>query len=113
MIKKVRLHEIAHSRAGDKGDITNVSLFPYEEKHYDLLRMQVTARAVKAHFGELVRGEVVRYEVPSIGGFNFVLHGTRRGGVSSALELDAHGKALSFGLLEMEVEMPEQGGKSR
>ena len=107
-MKKARLYEIAHSRAGDKGEITNISLFPYDGKHYDLLREKVTARAVKAHFGELVRGEVVRYEIPSIGGFNFVLHGTRVGGVSSALELDPHGKALSFGLLEMEVEMPEE-----
>ncbi|HPQ60169.1 MAG TPA: hypothetical protein PLR43_01470, partial [Syntrophales bacterium] len=106
-MKKVKLYEIAHGRAGDKGEITNISLFPYNGKHYDLLRKQVTARAVKSHFGDLVRGEVVRYDVPSIGGFNFVLHGTRVGGVSSALELDPHGKALSFGLLEMEVEIPE------
>jgi len=106
-MKKVKLYEIAHSRAGDKGEITNISLFPYADEHHDLLRRQVTARAVKSHFGNLVRGEVIRYEVPSIGGFNFVLHGTRVGGVSSALELDPHGKALSFGLLEMEVEMPE------
>ena len=111
-MKKVKLYEIAHSRAGDKGEITNISLFPYADEHYDLLYRQVTARAVKSHFGDLVRGEVVRYEVPSIGGFNFVLHGTRVGGVSSALELDPHGKALSFGLLEMEVEMPEEGSKN-
>ncbi len=108
-MKKVKLYEIAHSRAGDKGEITNISLFPYADEHYDLLRRQVTARAVKSHFWNLVRGEVIRYEVPSIGGFNFVLYGTRIGGVSSALELDPHGKALSFGLLEMEVEMPEEG----
>jgi len=106
-MKKVKLYEIAHSRAGDKGETTNISLFPYADDHYDLLCLQVTARAVKSHFGELVRGEVVRYEVPSLRGLNFVLYGTRIGGVSSALELDPHGKALSFGLLEMEVEMPE------
>ncbi len=103
---KRKLHEIAHSRAGDKGDITNVSLFPYRPEHYALLREQVTAAAVKAHFGDMVRGEVLRYEVPSIQGLNFVLHGTRSGGVSSAPDLDAHGKSLSFGLLEMEIEIP-------
>ena len=105
-MKKVKLYEIAHGRAGDKGEITNISLFPYNGKHYDLLRKQVTARAVKAHFGDMVRGEVLRYEVPSIQGLNFVLHGTRSGGVSSAPDLDAHGKSLSFGLLEMEIEIP-------
>ena len=112
-MKKVKLYEIAHSRAGDKGEITNISLFPYAEEHYDLLREQVTARAVKAHFGEMVRGEVVRYEIPSIQGLNFVLYGTRMGGVSSALELDAHGKSLSFGLLEMEVDLTEAGNGYR
>ncbi len=111
-MKKVKLYEIAHSRAGDKGETTNISLFPYADDHYDLLCRQVTARAVKSHFGELVRGEVVRYEVPSLRGLNFVLCGTRIGGVSSALELDPHGKALSFGLLEMEVEIPEEESKN-
>lgn len=107
---KRKLHEIAHGRAGDKGDITNVSLFPYRPEHYALLREQVTAAAVKAHFGGMVRGEVLRYEVPSILGLNFVLHGTRDGGVSSAPDLDAHGKSLSFGLLEMEVDVPGEEG---
>lgn len=99
----VRLHEVAHARAGDKGEITNISLFPYDEEHYQHLATHVTAELVARHFGGIVRGDVVRYDVESLRGFNFVLHGTRPGGVSAALELDTHGKALSFALLELEI----------
>jgi hypothetical protein len=99
----VRLYDIAHGRSGDKGEITNISLFPYDEDHYEHLATHVTAAVVAAHFAGIVRGDVVRYEVDTLRGFNFVLHGTRPGGVSAALELDTHGKALSFGLLELEI----------
>ena len=105
MKKKVKLHRFAHARAGDKGENNNVCLFPYEEKHYDLIRKTVTAAVVKKHFQGVVSGEVIRYEVPSLHGFNFVLQGVRKGGVSAALDSDIHGKSLSFGLLELEIDM--------
>ncbi len=103
MSRRVKLFELAHARAGDKGDITNICLFPYDDNDYSILREQVTALAVKEHFGNIVKGEVVRYDIPSLKGFNFVLYGTRSGGVSAALDLDSHGKSLSFGLLELEI----------
>lgn len=99
------LHELAHARTGDKGEVTNISVFPYDDRDYDLLRERVTAEAVAEHFRDLVSGEVVRYEAPRICGLNFVLHGTRPGGVAAALELDTHGKAMSYGLLSMEIEV--------
>jgi len=99
----VLLHEIAHARTGDKGEITNICVYPYRDEDYPLLLERLTAGRVKDHFEGIVTGEVERYEVPSICGLNFVLHGTRPGGVSAALELDAHGKGLSFGLLLMEL----------
>lgn len=100
----VLLHEIAHARAGDKGEITNICVFPYDDEDYARLREQLTASRVKEHFAGVVSGDVERYEVPSVCGLNFVLHGTRAGGVSAAVELDAHGKGLSYGLLLMEIE---------
>jgi hypothetical protein len=103
--KKVKLHQIAHARAGDKGESNNICLFPYEESHYELIKEKITADLVKAHFRGIVSGEVVRYEIPSLYGFNFVLNGVRKGGVSAALDLDVHGKSLSFGLLELEIDM--------
>lgn len=107
MSRKVKLCELAHARAGDKGTVTNICLFPYDEKNYSLLEKQVTAEKVKEFFDNLVSGEVIRYDIPSLKGFNFVLQGTRSGGVSSTLDLDAHGKSLSFGLLELEIEVED------
>jgi len=107
MSRKVKLHKLAHARAGDKGTVTNICLFPYNEENYSLLEKQVTAEKVKEFFDDLVAGEVVRYDIPTLKGFNFVLQGTRSGGVSSALELDAHGKSLSFGLLELEIDVED------
>jgi hypothetical protein len=104
MMARTRLHALAHARTGDKGEVTNISVFPRDDRDYDLLREKLTAAAVKEHFGDLVAGDVVRYEVPSICGLNFVLHGTRPGGVAAALQLDTHGKALSYGLLSMEID---------
>ncbi len=100
----MKLREIAHSRTGDKGNIANISLIAYDMEHYPMLQEQVTAERVKAWFRELVQGEVVRYELPSIGALNFVLIDALGGGVTRSLALDRHGKSLSSVLLEMEIE---------
>lgn len=107
------LRDIAHSRAGDKGDISNISLIAYDEAHYPLLAQHVTAEMVRWHFAGIVRGPVQRYEMPTIGALNFVLHGALGGGVTRSLALDAHGKCLSSLLLAMEIpgfpRLPEAG----
>lgn len=100
----VKLGELAHARSGDKGDVLNISLIPYDEKDYEILKERVTVDKVKQHFGELVKGEVNRYEVDGIKAFNFVLHGALDGGVTRSLRLDRHGKTLSFHLLDMDIE---------
>ncbi len=99
-----KLREIAHSRTGDKGNISNISLIAYRMEMYPLLKEQVTAERVKAWFQEIVRGEVVRYELPQLGALNFVLFDALGGGVTRSLALDRHGKSLSSALLEMEIE---------
>lgn len=100
---KVKLYEIAHARAGDKGEVTNISLIPYNEELYEEIEKQVTAEAVKEHFADIVSGDVLRYEIPNLIAFNFVLKGTRPGGVAASLDIDPHGKSLSWALLEMEI----------
>ena len=90
----MKLYEIAHSRSGDKGNISNISLIARE----------VTPGRVKAWFGSRVQGEVLRYELPQLGALNFVLHDALAGGVTASTALDAHGKSLSSFLLEMEIE---------
>ncbi len=106
---RVQLRDIAHSRAGDKGDANNVSLIVFDKKDYELVRREVTAERVKAWFGDLVRGEVRRYELPQLGAFNFVMQGALGGGVTRTLALDPHGKTRSSLLLEMPIEVPDQG----
>lgn len=97
------LRELAHSRTGDKGDTSNISLIAYDAADYPLLARHVTAERVRAHFAGIVRGEVTRYELPRLGALNFVLQGALGGGVTRSLALDAHGKSLSSALLSMQI----------
>jgi len=99
----MRLRDIAHSRTGDKGSTINISLIPFDERDYPRLLRHVTADGVRRHFADIVAGDVVRYEIPSIGALNFVLHGVVGGGVTRTQALDAHGKSFSSALLEMEI----------
>ena len=100
----VKLREIAHSRTGDKGNTSNISVIAYDAKHYPALVAQLTSARVKAHFAEIVGGEVVRYELPNIAALNFVMEQTLGGGVTRSLALDAHGKSLSSALLDLEID---------
>jgi hypothetical protein len=102
---RVKLWDIAHARTGDKGNTSNISLIPYDEQHYELLREKVTAERVQKHFNGLAEGRVTRFELPNVRAFNFVLEKALCGGVTSSLALDTHGKSLSSALLAMEIEM--------
>ena len=102
----MKLRELAHSRTGDKGNTSNISLITYDPAHYEHLRTHVTEARVKAHFEGLVHGPVVRYEMPNIGALNFVMHHALGGGVTRSLALDAHGKSLSSALLDLEIPEP-------
>ena len=78
----MKLWDIAHSRTGDKGNISNVSLIAYDPKDFEMLREKVTAEKVKEHFKGMV----------ALGG-----------GVTRSLSVDMHGKGLSSYLLDMEI----------
>ena len=104
----MKLRELAHSRTGDKGNTLNISVICYDARHYEHLRAVLTPERVKAHLGDVVRGNVMRYELPAIAAFNFVL-GDALGGVTRSLALDAHGKSLSSALMGLEVEAPVGG----
>jgi hypothetical protein len=101
---KRKLYELAHCRAGDKGDTLTLSLFPYDERDYPLLCEQVTADKVKTHLQGIVKGEVTRYALPNLCALQFVCREALLGGVTTSLTLDTHGKSLSYALLEMEIE---------
>ena len=99
----MQLRDLAHARAGDKGDISNLSLIAYRREDYALLERYVTAERVRAHFAGIVHGEVTRYLLPQLGAINFVMQQALGGGVTRSLALDAHGKCLGAALLSMEL----------
>ncbi|QGY03011.1 hypothetical protein MMSR116_14810 [Methylobacterium mesophilicum SR1.6/6] len=99
----MKLRALAHSRTGDKGNTSNISLIAYDVADYDHLATHVTPERVKQHFQGIVTGEVVRYALPKIGALNFVLKGALGGGVTRSLALDAHGKGLGLALLDLDI----------
>lgn len=107
-MKRVPLVHLAHARSGDKGDTANVGVIAYDEAHYPILREQLTPEAVKAHFGDMVKGDVERFELPNLSALNFLLHGALGGGGTMSLMNDAQGKVFSTALLRMEVEVPDE-----
>ena len=99
----MKLREIAHSRTGDKGNTSNISVIAHDPENYPLLEKYVTAEKVKEFFIDIVKGEVVRYTLPNIGALNFVMYNALGGGVTRTLSLDIHGKSLSSAIMNMEV----------
>ena len=100
---EIYLKEIEHGRSGDKGDTSNVCIFARDPKDYELIRRQVTVEKVKEHFGDMVKGEVMRYEVPSLNGFNFVMKHALGGGATHSLRLDTLGKSMGSAFLRMKI----------
>ena len=109
----MKLKEIAHSRTGDKGEISNISVIPYREEDFDFLKEVLTAEKVKEYFSEICHGSVTRYELEGIKAFNFVLDKALGGGVTRSLALDKHGKTLGMALLEMEIPEREADTEKR
>lgn len=99
----MKLYEIAHGRSGDKGEISNISVIAFEKKDYPLIQEKVTVDFVKRVFRDVVKGEIVRYEVPQLGALNFLMQKALDGGVTRTLNLDAHGKGFVCYLLDEEI----------
>ena len=99
------VHAIAHARAGDKGDVSNISLIAYLDNGWDLINNLVTEDKIQSIFKRLGSTKVDRYELPNLKALNFVIHSVLGGGVNSSLRLDRHGKTLSSHLL-LELVLP-------
>ena len=105
---KIQLVRLAHARSGDKGDTANVGIIALKEEYYPLLVREVTAESVKQHFGEMVKGDVERFELPNLSALNFLLHGSLGGGGTLSLMTDAQGKTFSTALLRMYIEVSDE-----
>lgn len=103
---EVPLHAVAHSRAGDKGNRANLSLMPYDPALWPLLAEQVTEARVLEMLRHRGATRCTRYDLPLIHAFNFIIDDALEGGVNGALNLDGHGKSLSYRLLSLTVRVP-------
>ena len=107
-IRRVRLADIAHARSGDKGEGSNVGLIANSAALFEVIQEQVTPERVKEHFSGFVHGKVERFEVANLHAFNFILHDSLGGGGTESLKTDAQGKTHGQGLLQMEIDVPEE-----
>jgi len=102
---RVPLATIAHTRSGDKGDISNIGVIANDPRHYPILVRELTAERIKAFFGSFVKGKVERFELPNLGALNFLLHEALGGGGTVSLRVDPQGKTLGAALLKLEIEV--------
>lgn len=105
-IARISLGSIAHSRSGDKGSNANIGVIAYTQAGYDLLKTDLTEKKVAEFFFALSPRKIIRYELPNLMAFNFVLEGVLEGGGSRSLRSDAQGKALGQAILEMPLLIP-------
>ncbi len=104
---KIPLLKLAHARSGDKGDTANVGIIALKPEYYEILKEKVTVEKVKAHYGDMVKGKIERFEMPNIGAINFLLHNALGGGGTLTLKHDAQGKTYSTSFLRMEIEVDD------
>jgi hypothetical protein len=104
---RLQLRELCGYRSGDKADIANVAIFAGDDEIYELILREVTPERVKAHFGDMVRGDVERYEVRNVLALNFVLHDALGGGGPRSLRSDSLGKTMGGALVRMEIDVPD------
>ena len=105
-LAEVPLHRLAHARAGDKGNRANIAVVCRDPAYFPALAEALTAERVEEVFAGRRPSRVVRYDLPKLSAFNFVLDDVLEGGVNASLNLDGHGKSLSFLLLAATVRVP-------
>ncbi len=103
----IDLRRIAYTRSGDKGPHSNVGVIFKNVEIYNWALLNITSELVKKHFKEIVKGDVVRYELPNLNAFNFILHNSLGGGGSGSLLNDAQGKTHGQAMLLMKIDIPD------
>lgn len=100
----VYLNQLAHGRSGDKGDTSNVCIFARKPEDYELLKRVLTTEKVKEHFGDMIKGEIIRYDVDTLNGFNFVMKHALGGGATLSIRLDSLGKSMGSAFMRMKID---------
>lgn len=104
---EIYLNDIAHGRSGDKGDTSNVCVYARKPEYYKIIEREVTPEKLKAYFGDMVKGEITRYDVPSLNGFNFVMKHALGGGATMSLRLDSLGKSMGSAVMRMKIHVED------
>jgi hypothetical protein len=104
MSNRRTIRDIAHARAGDKGNTSNVNVWVYDAKDFDLLKRTLTPERIKREFPRLIQGDVEHYVVEHLHGINLVMHDALEGGVNRSLNLDSHGKSWSYLILGLTLD---------
>ena len=105
--ERLLVRDIAHARAGDKGNTSNVNVWVYDPEDFELLKRNVTPERLKREFPQLIRGNVTRYIIEHLHGLNLVLGEALEGGVNASLNLDTHGKSWSYLILGLTLDTAE------
>lgn len=100
---EIYLKDIAHGRSGDKGDTSNVCVFARKPEYYEIIKREVTVEKVHEYFGDMIKGSITRYDVPSLNGFNFVMKHALGGGATLSLRLDSLGKSMGSAFMRMKI----------
>lgn len=104
---EIFLNDIAHGRSGDKGDTSNVCVFARKPEYYPIIEREVTPERLKEFFGDMVRGKITRYAIPSLGGFNFVMEHALGGGATMSLRLDSLGKSMGSAVMRLKIHVED------
>lgn len=107
-MREILLNDIAHGRSGDKGDTSNICVFARKPEYYEIIKIEVTPERLHDFFGDMVKGEIIRYEVPSLGGFNFVLKHALGGGATMSLRLDSLGKSMGSAIMRLKIHVKDE-----
>jgi hypothetical protein len=103
-----QLRELAYARSGDKGDMCNVGLLAFDDAAYAVIAREVTPARIKAHFGDMVLGDVDIYPLPKVNALEIVLRNSLGGGATRTLIFDQTGKSMATALLRMQVQVPNE-----
>ena len=104
---RIQLKDLIYARSGDKGDVCNIVVIAREKRFYPLLEKYLTAARVKDFFAEMVKGDVERYEVPTLEAMNFVLRNSLGGGATRSLRMDFTGKTMCQAILRIYLDIEE------
>jgi hypothetical protein len=108
---EVPLVALAYGRSGDKGDNANIGIFARKPEYEPILDSEVTEEAVAHYFAHRIEGPVMRWRLPGINGFNFLLRQALGGGGMASLKADPLAKAFAQMLLDMPVRVPAELGR--